>query len=220
MASRPSLTCSRSTRTARKPQGGARPWNIPSGTSAPLEGERSGSRSGTFHVFLTLGSWAAASTSCSRKSTPAAGIAQCLAHVRKSTHTCFLLITMVAAASPTWAAVCPPQATSTLIKIFVYGFATEWVFFLGEIVALLIYYYTFDRMDPADHMGWLYFLFAFLSSSHRRHHRSSRPRASSPRAISRHRVEPHLLAASWCCARVSACPSQACSVLSRPPHRR
>ncbi len=63
-----------------------------------------------------------------------------------------------------------PAATSQLVHLFVYGWATEWVFFLGEIAALLVYYYTFQRcisgrMNKKDHMtaGWLYALFAFLS---------------------------------------------------------
>ncbi len=58
-----------------------------------------------------------------------------------------------------------PGATSELIHVFVFGFATEWVFFLGEITALLVYYYSFGRMNPADHQraGLLYFVFAWLS---------------------------------------------------------
>ena len=58
-----------------------------------------------------------------------------------------------------------PGATSSLIHTFVFGFATEWVCFLGEIVALFIYYYQFGKMDKKDHLkiGWLYFVFAWLS---------------------------------------------------------
>ncbi len=58
-----------------------------------------------------------------------------------------------------------PGATSTLIHTFVFGWAMEWVCFTGEIVALFIYYYTFGKMRPAQHLriGWLYFLFAWLS---------------------------------------------------------
>lgn len=58
-----------------------------------------------------------------------------------------------------------PGATSSLIHTFVFGFATEWVCFLGEIVALFIYYYQFGKMDKKDHLkiGWLYFAFAWLS---------------------------------------------------------
>ncbi len=58
-----------------------------------------------------------------------------------------------------------PSATSTLIHTFVFGWATEWVCFVGEIVALFIYFYTFGKMSRKDHLkiGWLYFIFAWLS---------------------------------------------------------
>ena len=58
-----------------------------------------------------------------------------------------------------------PQATSALIHNFVFGWAIEWTFFIGEIVALLIYYYLFDLLRPKVHMtiGWLYFVFAWMS---------------------------------------------------------
>jgi cytochrome bd-type quinol oxidase subunit 1 len=58
-----------------------------------------------------------------------------------------------------------PAATSALIHVFVFGWAAEWVFFLGEIVALFIYFYTFDRMDRKNHMiiGWIYFICAWMS---------------------------------------------------------
>ncbi|MGE4263697.1 MAG: cytochrome ubiquinol oxidase subunit I [Desulfovibrio sp.] len=125
---------------------------------------------GTFHVFLAHfavggGLYLVLSEIYARRlKSPVL-----LAHVKKHARF-FLLITMVAGGVTgvgIWFTIglLSPQATSTLLKIFVYGFATEWVFFLAEIVALLIYYYGFDRMDPADHlrMGWFYFLFAFLS---------------------------------------------------------
>lgn len=58
-----------------------------------------------------------------------------------------------------------PAATSALIHTFVFGWAIEWVFFICEIVALLIYHYRFGKMDHRSHMilGWLYFIFAWLS---------------------------------------------------------
>jgi cytochrome bd-type quinol oxidase subunit 1 len=58
-----------------------------------------------------------------------------------------------------------PAATSMLIHTFVFGWAIEWVFFIGEIVALLIYHYRFGKMDQRSHLilGWLYFIFAWLS---------------------------------------------------------
>ena len=58
-----------------------------------------------------------------------------------------------------------PAATSLLIHTFVFGWATEWVFFLVEIVALFVYYYTFGRMNPRTHqaIGWIYFASAWMS---------------------------------------------------------
>ena len=42
-----------------------------------------------------------------------------------------------------------PAATSLLIHVFVFGWATEWVFFLVEIIALFIYFYTFEGWTRA-----------------------------------------------------------------------
>jgi mono/diheme cytochrome c family protein len=58
-----------------------------------------------------------------------------------------------------------PAATSLLIHTFVYGWAAEWVCFLVEITALLVYYYTFGKMDSRTHqiVGWIYFIAAWLS---------------------------------------------------------
>ncbi len=58
-----------------------------------------------------------------------------------------------------------PEATSTLIHQFVWGWATEWVFFLLEIIAGYIYYYTWDRLEPRKHViiGWIYAIAAYMS---------------------------------------------------------
>lgn len=58
-----------------------------------------------------------------------------------------------------------PEATSALIHQYVWGWATEWVFFLVEIVAGYMYYYTWDRMSPRNHniIGWIYAVSAFMS---------------------------------------------------------
>ena len=58
-----------------------------------------------------------------------------------------------------------PAATSLLIHTFVFGWAAEWVFFLVEIVALFVYFYTFGRMDDRTHqaVGWIYFGAAWMS---------------------------------------------------------
>jgi len=82
----------------------------------------------------------------------------------------FLLITMVFGALSGFGiwliiSLLSPAATSILIHSFVFGWATEWVFFVVEIASLLIYYYTFNRMDSRNHLivGWIYFIFAWLS---------------------------------------------------------
>ncbi|HKK63123.1 MAG TPA: cytochrome ubiquinol oxidase subunit I [Bacteroidales bacterium] len=92
-----------------------------------------------------------------------------LDYVKKHTNF-FLLLTMVfggVSGVGIWfiIALVNPAATSMLIHTFVFGWAVEWVFFIGEIVALLIYYSRFDKMSSRNHMilGWLYFIFAWLS---------------------------------------------------------
>lgn len=87
------------------------------------------------------------------------------------THTrFFLLLTMVFGALTGFGiwltiSILNPGATSIMIHTFVFGWATEWVFFLVEIVSLLIYYYTFDRLKASAHVriGWIYFVAAWLS---------------------------------------------------------
>ncbi len=58
-----------------------------------------------------------------------------------------------------------PDATSLLIRTFVWAWAIEWTFFLVEIVSILIYYATWERLDSLTHnvIGWIYFISAYLS---------------------------------------------------------
>ncbi len=58
-----------------------------------------------------------------------------------------------------------PDATSLLIHAFVWAWAIEWTFFAVEIAAILIYYSTWDRLDPRTHnvIAWIYFVSAFMS---------------------------------------------------------
>ena len=94
---------------------------------------------------------------------------QLLQYVRRHTWF-FLLLTMVfggVTGVGIWfiIALSNPAATSSLIHSFVFGWAIEWVFFIGEITALLIYRYRFDRMQPKYRVriAFFYFLFAWLS---------------------------------------------------------
>lgn len=92
-----------------------------------------------------------------------------LEYVRKHT-AFFLLITMVAGGITgvgIWFTISllQPAATSVLIHTFVFGWASEWVFFVIEIVALFIYYYGFRTMQRRHHLiiGWIYFGAAWMS---------------------------------------------------------
>lgn len=51
-----------------------------------------------------------------------------------------------------------PEATSTLIHNFVFGWAIEWVFFIIELSAAAVYYYTWDRIPEKLHLkvGYVY----------------------------------------------------------------
>ncbi len=58
-----------------------------------------------------------------------------------------------------------PATISALIRTYVWGWAIEWVFFIVEIVAALVYYATWDKIAKRTHVaiGWLYFVTAYLS---------------------------------------------------------
>ncbi|MGA8742158.1 MAG: cytochrome ubiquinol oxidase subunit I [Terracidiphilus sp.] len=51
-----------------------------------------------------------------------------------------------------------PEATSTLIHNFVFGWAMEWVFFMVELTTIAVYYYTWNRIPEKLHLkvGWVY----------------------------------------------------------------
>ncbi len=58
-----------------------------------------------------------------------------------------------------------PTAISALIRNYVWGWAIEWVFFVVEIVAALVYYATWQKISKKTHVlvGWIYFVAAYLS---------------------------------------------------------
>ena len=58
-----------------------------------------------------------------------------------------------------------PEATSTLIHYFVFGWAMEWVIFLVELTCIAVYYYTWDRISDSLHIaiGWLYGIVAWCT---------------------------------------------------------
>lgn len=51
-----------------------------------------------------------------------------------------------------------PEGTSTLIHNFVFGWGIEWVFFLVELSAAAVYYYTWGKIPQRLHLmvGWVY----------------------------------------------------------------
>jgi cytochrome bd-type quinol oxidase subunit 1/mono/diheme cytochrome c family protein len=82
----------------------------------------------------------------------------------------FLLLTMVAGSITgvgIWfvMSLLNPAATSILVHTFVFAWGSEWVFFLIEIVALFLYYASFDRMESGRRqvLGWIYFGAAWMS---------------------------------------------------------
>jgi len=58
-----------------------------------------------------------------------------------------------------------PPATSLLIHNFVWGWATEYVFFIVEIAAGYVYYYGWGRLTPGRQQAaaWIYAFSAFMS---------------------------------------------------------
>ncbi|HUV30888.1 MAG TPA: c-type cytochrome [Acidobacteriota bacterium] len=82
----------------------------------------------------------------------------------------FVLVTLVAGALTgvgIWFVIglLSPAATEVLIHSFIWGWATEWTFFIIEITAAILYYYGWKRMSARSHLalGWIYFGAAWMS---------------------------------------------------------
>lgn len=56
------------------------------------------------------------------------------------------------------ATVANPRGISGLIHNYVWGWATEWVFFIIEVTGIFIYYYTLGKVDRRTHLkiGWIF----------------------------------------------------------------
>ncbi|MCL4537273.1 MAG: cytochrome ubiquinol oxidase subunit I [Nitrospirae bacterium] len=56
------------------------------------------------------------------------------------------------------ATVANPRGISGLIHNYVWGWATEWVFFIIEVIGIFIYYYTLGKVDKKTHLkiGWIF----------------------------------------------------------------
>ncbi|MCB1149965.1 cytochrome ubiquinol oxidase subunit I [bacterium] len=97
------------------------------------------------------------------------GDADLRAHVRAQSKV-FLLVTLVFGAITgvgIWstAALISPHGIMALIRAYVWGWAMEWVFFVVEIAAALVYWYGWEKLDARTHriVGWIYFIAAFMS---------------------------------------------------------
>lgn len=58
-----------------------------------------------------------------------------------------------------------PLSTEVLIRTFVFGWATEYVFFILELLAAFVFYYYWGRLSEKIHvtMGWIYAFSAWMS---------------------------------------------------------
>ena len=58
-----------------------------------------------------------------------------------------------------------PRAVSVLIHQFVWGWATEWVLFIVEVVSIYLYVYTWDRVSAKAHnaIGWIFAVSSLLT---------------------------------------------------------
>jgi len=58
-----------------------------------------------------------------------------------------------------------PLATETLIRTFVFGWATEWAFFIVEVASAFILLYYWDRLPEKTHLviAWIYAIAAWIS---------------------------------------------------------
>lgn len=63
------------------------------------------------------------------------------------------------------ATVASPRGISGLIHNYVWGWATEWVFFIIEVTGIFIYYYTLGKVDKKTHLkiGWIFAIAAWTT---------------------------------------------------------
>ena len=63
------------------------------------------------------------------------------------------------------ATVANPRGISGLIHTYVWGWATEWVFFIVEVAGIFIYYYTLGKVDKRTHLkiGWIFAIAAWAT---------------------------------------------------------
>lgn len=63
------------------------------------------------------------------------------------------------------ATVANPRGISGLIHNYVWGWATEWVFFIIEVTGIFVYFYTFGKVDKSTHLkiGWIFAIASWIT---------------------------------------------------------
>jgi hypothetical protein len=63
------------------------------------------------------------------------------------------------------ATVANPRGISGLIHNYVWGWASEWVFFIIEVTGIFIYYYTLNKVDRRTHLkiGWIFTVTSWIT---------------------------------------------------------
>lgn len=63
------------------------------------------------------------------------------------------------------ATVASPRGISGLIHNYVWGWATEWVFFIIEVTGIFVYFYTFGKVDRSTHLkiGWIFAIGSWIT---------------------------------------------------------
>jgi mono/diheme cytochrome c family protein len=58
-----------------------------------------------------------------------------------------------------------PRGISGLIHNYVWGWATEWVYFIIEVTGIFIYYYTLNKVDRRTHLkiGWIFAVSSWIT---------------------------------------------------------
>lgn len=58
-----------------------------------------------------------------------------------------------------------PRGISGLIHNYVWGWATEWVFFIIEVIGIFVYYYTLNKVNIRTHLkiGWIFAIASWIT---------------------------------------------------------
>jgi cytochrome bd-type quinol oxidase subunit 1 len=117
------------------------------------------------HFAVGTGLFVAASESLARRRQDTALLGFLRSHARVLVLLSFVAGSVSGVGIWLTTAVVSPAAISALIHQFMWGWATEWIFFIVEIAAGYVYYYGWDRLDPRTHeaVGWIYAVSSWAS---------------------------------------------------------